>query len=259
MTMPFAPAHKNFSTRGCTDDGYLTDDVPIFQSSVHSGFHRARERSHQLRPQIPLEKFIGFFFISTQYLTSILCLALNFSPSDKMVERMETGRRVTKPSQDTTGSWQTWSGLPLLVQVRILESLGNDYDRNPAEDKRHRAAYATVCLQWQEYFERRHFRKLVLHQSDLDDFQKIIQRRVDVGPSEVRGGSRPSKRRKTTVELEPQVRRYMPRIRRIWLRVHLLEYDCKTCKEPESGKERVRFVLPQYLSSGTCCETDALE
>lgn len=151
---------------------------------------------------------------------------------------------TTKLPQNATAFSPTWATLPLLVQEGILTELANNYQGNSADDKRHRVAYATVCLQWQEHFESQTFKTIHLDPSHLGDFRDIIQRRIKKGPDEVGHGGRPSKRRKLAAESAQvsQVDRHMPRIELIRLRVLLEEYDCRTCKQPESGRERVRFV-----------------
>lgn len=139
-----------------------------------------------------------------------------------------------------------WHGLPLTVQQQILRELSNDYNRDLAEDKRHRAAYAAVCLGWQEYFEasNANFGKLVLHPSALDAFENIIHRRGKTRTGNMGGDhSRQRKKRKVVMEEIPQARGHMLYIRHIWLRVELQEYSCKDCKTPETGKETVRYVF----------------
>lgn len=135
-----------------------------------------------------------------------------------------------------------WHWLPTIVQRQILTELSNDYDRDLAKDKKHRAAYAAVCLEWQEFFEASgaNFGKLVLHPSALDEFQKIIQRRQKTGEGNL---VRPRKKAKVAAAETLPVKRQMLHIRHIWLRIELNEYTCKNCKEGESGKERVGYVF----------------
>lgn len=139
-----------------------------------------------------------------------------------------------------------WYNLPLTVQLQILRELSNDYNRDLAEDKKHRAAYAAVSLEWQGFFEASHanFGKLVLHQTALDAFQKITQRRQKNRPGNAAGDcDRPRKRRKTAAEGTPPAKGHTLHIRHIWLRVELQEYGCKNCKTPETGKEKVRYGM----------------
>lgn len=139
-----------------------------------------------------------------------------------------------------------WHGLPLIVQQQILRELSNNYNRDLAEDRKHRASYAAVCLEWQELFEASsaNFGKLVLHQSALDAFQKIIQRRQKNRAGHTEGErDNPKKRRKVEAEESLSAKGHMLHIKHIWLRIELQEYSCKNCKESEAGIEKVRCVI----------------
>ncbi|EHK21159.1 uncharacterized protein TRIVIDRAFT_51771, partial [Trichoderma virens Gv29-8] len=80
--------------------------------------------------------------------------------------------------------------------------------RDSQEDNRKRAAYAAVSPEWKYYFEAKSFLHLTLHQSDLPDFGKIVQR----------------DNRQIFVNF-------------ICLRLQLPEYDCSKCRERESPEE----------------------
>lgn len=151
-----------------------------------------------------------------------------------------------------------WHGLPLTVQQQVLRELSNDYNRDLAEDKKHRAAYAAVCLEWQEFFEASgaNFGKLVLHPSALDAFQKIIQRRQKNRTGNTGGDRvRPRQRPKVAAEETLTAKRHMLYIRHIWLRIELQEYSCKNCKKPEKGKEMARYVFSQMTIRCKCLLT----
>lgn len=159
-----------------------------------------------------------------------------------------------KPSQVAPAPWH---GLPLTVQQQILRELSTDYDHNRAKDKKHRAGYAAVCLEWQEYFEasNANFGKLVLHPSALEEFQQIIQRRQKNRPRNSKGDrARSRKRRKFAASEDLPSKGHRLYIRHIWLRVELQEYNCKNCKKSESGKERVRYIFSSDnpLMQGSC-------
>lgn len=139
----------------------------------------------------------------------------------------------------------SWKELPDIVQCLILTELANGYNRDLAEDKMHRAAYAAVSLEWQEFFEDINFGKLVLHPTVLGDLEKTIQRRQINEPVKNRVRGRSNKRQKLTAEIPLPARYRMPRIKHIWLRIELQEYTCQMCKVPESGKETVRCVFLQ--------------
>lgn len=134
---------------------------------------------------------------------------------------MQGDAKATQPSGVVV-----WNRIPSIVQEMILRELANDYDFNSTEDKQRRANYATVCIQWQEFFESINFRKLVLHPSALVDLEQLLLRRRDVllGP---RGGIvTPTKAQRLAGEFPPLAVSRMPRIAHIWLRVVLLDYDC---------------------------------
>lgn len=130
-----------------------------------------------------------------------------------------------------------WCELPLLVQDIILGELAGDYDDGSTEDGKARAAYASVCSDWQAFFEKISFRKLVLHDADLDEFEKIVKRRVK-GRKIV---GRRTKGKQVAEALASTTSR-MPRIQHIWLRAELLNYECWDCKAAHSDKEAVRYA-----------------
>lgn len=148
-------------------------------------------------------------------------------PSSNALGNMQQSP-VTKPTLSTS---MDWGRLPSLVQEAVLKELAHDYNRHSLQDRRRRASYAAVSLQWQEFFEKLNFDKLVLSQPALEDFRKIVHRRSPIIQS--------LKRLRTRTNASPPLSR-MPRIRHIWLRVELLPYDCKRCKLPEEAKEVVR-------------------
>jgi hypothetical protein len=136
-----------------------------------------------------------------------------------------------------------WATLPLIVQDLILEELADKYKCDSPEDRKNRAAYAAVCSEWQGFFESRSFGKLVLHPSSLGAFEKIVQRRQSNNP--VKKGDRTSwrRRQKPVGKASPPAGSRMPRIKHIWLRVELQQYDCRNCRAPEDSVETVRYVI----------------
>ncbi|KAI7775692.1 hypothetical protein LA080_006475 [Diaporthe eres] len=129
-----------------------------------------------------------------------------------------------------------WCKIPSLVQDIILGELAGDCDGGSTQGGEARAAYAAVCSDWQAFFEKISFRKLVLHDGDLDYFEEIVKRRVKSEKTvrrQIRG------RQQATAVLASTKSR-MPRIQHIWLRAELLNYDCWYCKVPQTPKEVVR-------------------
>lgn len=135
-----------------------------------------------------------------------------------------------------------WCKLPSLVQDIILGELAGDCDGGSTQGGEARAAYAAVCSDWQAFFEKISFRKLVLHDGDLDYFEEIVKRRVK---------SEKTVRRKIRGQQAAAVlastKSRMPRIQHIWLRAELLNYDCWYCKVPQTPKEVVRYAYTTGL------------
>lgn len=136
-----------------------------------------------------------------------------------------------------------WNSLPFIVQNLIWEELANKYHCDSPGDRKNRAAFAAVSSEWQDFFESRSFGKLVLHPSALDAFEKIIQRRQNNDPvKKVDCVQAKRRQKKPAGEAPSPAASRMPRIKHIWLRIELLQYDCRRCMVPESGKEIVRCV-----------------
>ena len=100
----------------------------------------------------------------------------------------------------------SWLSLPAELRLAILEDLANDCNENNL--KHIQPVCATICGEWQAFFERETFRKVVLHASCLETFKQLIDRR-----------------------------QAFPPIKHIWLRVELGVYNCESCKTRESSEE----------------------
>ncbi|KPM38047.1 hypothetical protein AK830_g8540 [Neonectria ditissima] len=96
-----------------------------------------------------------------------------------------------------------WPQLPIELRWMIINRVKQDYSWEWAIYAR--AAYASVCKEWQIHFERENFELLVLDQHRLQNF------RTFVGLSERRRNS----------------------VRSIYLRVKLAKYDCTSCESFE--------------------------
>lgn len=155
--------------------------------------------------------------------------------------RTRSGRRVEVPTSNALGNIQQgsatkstlstsmhWERLPSLVQVAVLKELADDRNRHSLEDRRRRASYAAVSLQWQEFFEKLDFNKLVLSQPALKDFRKIVQRRSPIIQS--------LRRLRTATNASSSLSR-MPRIR------HLAETSYRAPDIPE------RLIRPLEFDS----------
>jgi hypothetical protein len=91
------------------------------------------------------------------------------------------------------------------------------------------APFATVCREWQVLFETCTFRRLVLSDAaSLGEFDAIIRH------NETRLGY----------------------IRKLWLRVHLVKYECPDCDEPEDeGTQRWYVLTHSYSYSNSYSDT----
>lgn len=117
-----------------------------------------------------------------------------------------------------------WKHLPLELRFMILKEVlgevGKATSSSPGSGRKTLALYATVSTDWQLFFEKINFRRLVLSSEDLVNFHEMIIRRQSKEPA------------------------WTMRIEHIWLRLSLLPYphhegnqDCQDCREPESETE----------------------
>ncbi|RYP26414.1 hypothetical protein DL767_008038 [Monosporascus sp. MG133] len=104
-----------------------------------------------------------------------------------------------------------WNDLPAELRLVVYKHLDNvSFRKLRVEDVRHyhhMAAYAAVSREWQEFFEERTFKSLVLRQRDLPELERILNR---------------SRRRWLCT---------------LWLRVELPRYTCDSCSSEESDEE----------------------
>ncbi|CAM1509434.1 Fc.00g031730.m01.CDS01 [Cosmosporella sp. VM-42] len=113
--------------------------------------------------------------------------------------------QVESPSPITNTT--SWTSLPVEVRQMILSLVGL-----PISGRRYNglgspkvAGFATVCWEWQVFFETCTFRRLVLDPDSFGEFGTTIRRH------DTRLGY----------------------IRKLWLRVRLPKYECPDCDEPE--------------------------
>ncbi|KAL7807543.1 hypothetical protein V8C44DRAFT_187120 [Trichoderma aethiopicum] len=106
----------------------------------------------------------------------------------------------------------SWAILPVEIRHRILNFVGLpiSQSQNNGLVSQKLAPFATVCREWQVFFETRIFRRLVLDVNSLADFDAIIRR------SDIRLGY----------------------IRKLWLRIKLTKYDCPDCDYEEDARTR---------------------
>ncbi|KAH7144594.1 hypothetical protein B0J13DRAFT_635842 [Dactylonectria estremocensis] len=105
----------------------------------------------------------------------------------------------------------SWLSLPSEIRLMILgyvaaKPTGVKVEATQGQQKMTIAKLATICLEWQSFFEKHTFRRLVLEPSTLTYFAKSVN-----GKNAIRLGY----------------------IRFIWLRIKLSEYDCPSCTVSE--------------------------
>ncbi|KAL6876804.1 hypothetical protein J3F83DRAFT_421770 [Trichoderma novae-zelandiae] len=110
----------------------------------------------------------------------------------------------------------SWASLSTEIQCLILDHLRDFKCRQYEPPARRRvrremsgisqAAYASVCREWSNFFERANFERLILHQHDITTLGEVVPRCGAL-------------------------------IRWIWLRIELPSYDCSLCDQPESVEE----------------------
>ncbi|KAL7932207.1 hypothetical protein V8C35DRAFT_96961 [Trichoderma chlorosporum] len=97
----------------------------------------------------------------------------------------------------------TWQSLPIEIRSMVLKLLQSHSDGGTT------SSYAAVSKEWQLYFETFNFRRLVLGQSCIPEFGRIVR----------------------------QHRRRI--LKHVWLRVELAQYLCPACDWPERPFEIV--------------------
>ncbi|KAK0727211.1 hypothetical protein B0T26DRAFT_799282 [Lasiosphaeria miniovina] len=114
-----------------------------------------------------------------------------------------------------------WGVLPAELRLMILEIVADDFTFR--SDKKARAGYATVCREWQYFFEPFNFEHLVFDQTRINQFARHVGN----------GEAERAMRRQTYVKA-------------ISFRVKLDNYKCKTCRLEETqiimGKNRSTFT-----------------
>jgi hypothetical protein len=126
--------------------------------------------------------------------------------------------QVESPSSITKAT--SWASLPVEVRQRILSLVSSPISgrRNNGLGSPKVARFTTVCWEWQVFFETCTFRRLVLDPDSLGEFDAIIRRH------DARLGY----------------------IRKLWLRVQLLKYQCPDCYGLEDKATQHWYVGHPY-------------
>lgn len=101
-----------------------------------------------------------------------------------------------------------WANLPTEIRLMILKRVERGYRFK--SDGYARAGYASVCREWQYCFEQRNFRRIIVNQERIPDFERIMGR-----------------------ETSRYRRDYLVHL---FLRVRLEDYDCTVCQSKEDDK-----------------------
>lgn len=149
----------------------------------------------------PLHSSIPKHIISSPWLQKhLLCIV-----SPVAMDVSTDAAQVESPSLITRAT--SWASLPVEVRQMILSLMGspNSGARYDSRGSKKVAPLATVCWEWQVFFEACTFRRLVLDAESLSEFDAIVRRH------DARLGY----------------------IRKLWLRVQLSKYECPDCDVPE--------------------------
>ncbi|TPX08927.1 uncharacterized protein E0L32_009631 [Thyridium curvatum] len=105
-----------------------------------------------------------------------------------------------------------WTRLPPEIRLMVLEQVRESAKGQLASRGKRTyemSIYATVCREWQSFFEKENFKRLILHQSDIFLFGAFTHGQ---------------QQRRAWIEW-------------IWLRIELPQYDCKKCQKAETLDE----------------------
>ncbi|CAJ2509399.1 Uu.00g144250.m01.CDS01 [Anthostomella pinea] len=114
-------------------------------------------------------------------------------------------RRRCRTVLETQGHVPSFTDLPPELRLMVLEFVLEDKSQAPPYWL---SRHATVCREWQFFFEQRNFRFVKLRQDDLEAFRRVYR---------------------------PQYRQGFART--VWLRIELPEYGCERCETEESDAE----------------------
>ncbi|KAH7140605.1 hypothetical protein EDB81DRAFT_691883 [Dactylonectria macrodidyma] len=125
------------------------------------------------------------------------------------LEAIHLAARTGLPGTNGPISKYSWFALPLEIRLIILGLVAAvEVEEVPGRQKSSIPIFASVCLEWQLFFERHTFRRLVLDSSTLTKFAKFVK------------GNKATR---------------LNYIRFVWLRIKLPEYTCLSCSKAEDG------------------------
>ena len=101
-----------------------------------------------------------------------------------------------------------WTNLPAEIRSMILQIVVEDYRFKSKGYAR--AGYASVCREWQPVFEERNFRRIIVDQERIVDFEKAM-------------GNEATRYRRGYLE-------------HLMLRIKFDDYDCTVCQLKEDDE-----------------------
>ncbi len=106
-----------------------------------------------------------------------------------------------------------WQMLPPEIRLMILDCVAHGYDEK--FEPFARAGYATVCKDWQAFWERWTFKRLIICQGNLSDLKRLLHR----------------------------VKSRLDYVEHLWLRIRLEEHDGIIKHSLEDGDTISRSVI----------------
>ena len=103
---------------------------------------------------------------------------------------------------------KSWVDLPLELQSSILKAVSENHCQSFGRRAYSLSPFASVCLDWQFFFEKITFGRLTFDDSMLKEFDEMVQ-----GQNKIR----------------------LTYIKHIWLQIKLPKYTCAACFEPEDA------------------------
>lgn len=164
--------------------------------------HLFEPANHILREALP------FYHLPTEHHQLLFIMSLVVMDVESDAFEVESPSTATKTT--------LWASLPAEVRQMILKFVCLPDSGGQCNGMSYPtvAQYASVCLEWQIFFEARTFRRLVLNPASVEEFDAVVRR------DDVR----------------------LAYIQKLWLRVELSEYECPKCDEPEDVATQREYV-----------------
>lgn len=119
-----------------------------------------------------------------------------------------------------------WYQLPPEIRNMILHEICEVRNRKTTGKVQRLAGYATVCLEWQRFFEPVNFRRVTLDYDGLETFSEMVK--------------------------ESQRTHRLNYIKHLWFRIKLPEYDYSVCFDAEN-RVTINRLVTYSKDSFRCC------